>query len=93
MNHLEKTIKEFDEKYFVGGKNALGYEVPLLFPAKSEIREFLITSHIDYLKREMENITFIIEEQEGNDEAQFLRIYLVRLQLQLSLAEQLLNNK
>jgi len=95
MNHLEKTIKEFDEKYFVAGKNALGYEVPLLFPAKSEIREFLIKSHIKYLNDERKRIVMAIEKERflNQDKVESLMEQEEHLQSQLSKAEQLLGNQ
>lgn len=39
--YVEKTVAEFDSKFFIGGRNAYGVERPLLFPAKSEVRDWL----------------------------------------------------
>lgn len=100
-NHLETTIKEFNEKYFISGKNALGYHVDLLFPAKIEIKEFLIQSHINYLKRERDYWVKIFDSKPDRNKEliydtvaqNFARIEIERKEEEISQAEQLLGNK
>jgi len=56
MQLYEQIEKEFDEKFFIAGKNAYGEEVGLLFPAKVEVRDFLKQSFIKFLDGECERL-------------------------------------
>jgi hypothetical protein len=53
----EEILAKFDEKFFIPGKNALGYDVALLFPAKVEVRDFikeaLESYEKDYVKKDV----------------------------------------
>ncbi len=59
----EEALKEFDEKLFISGKNALGQWVPMLFPAKVEVRDFILS----LLCKQREGIANFIKKELDHD--------------------------
>jgi hypothetical protein len=95
MEHLEKTLKEFDEKFttffaypvIVRGELKEKYRLLNTYNA-NDVKDYLITSHINYLKGEIERL-----ENHTIGYAFFRNYELLELQSQLSKAEQLLGNE
>jgi ornithine carbamoyltransferase len=49
---IEEKVKEFRKRFFIAGRNAIGQEVPLLFPSKIEIEDFLKQSLLQVQQEE-----------------------------------------
>lgn len=93
-NHLETTIKEFcNHLAFQLNPSNDTMEAIRLF--RNELPNFLITSHINYLKGEIEEINNLVISLGSlcETETNILRDVITHLQSQLSQAEQLLGNK
>lgn len=48
-NKRTELLEEFDKKFFIAGKNALGKWIPMLTPANFEVRNFIDKALKDYL--------------------------------------------
>ncbi len=53
---INKILEEFDKKFFISGKNALGKWIPVLIPAKCEVRDWLEQTLKQNHKVEIEDV-------------------------------------
>lgn len=70
QSYKERVIEEFDQKFFIAGKNCYGEEKGLLFPAKCEVRDFISQALDNQMKEVMdytrEQLDYAISRAAGN---------------------------
>lgn len=56
QSYKERVIEEFDQKFFIAGKNCYGEEKGLLFPAKCEVRDFISQALDNQMKEVIDSL-------------------------------------